>query len=183
MRGELFIPYAELIEPFYAWYDSSSKQSRIDYYGDMVKTYQLSAMGPYGASIKIAPVTTEDELNARTCLQVNGTADYGIRPQSILPSLVGFECVGEETIDGQETEKWQLVETIGQKVNKYTMWLNYRTDPDNSVGKIAVPIRYEMKGFNSLLGSHYDHYYLSYHYYDTASIPSDTFKLSPSRCI
>ena len=27
---------------------------------------------------------------------------------------------------------------------------------------MAVPIHYEMKGYNSLLGSHYDHYYLSY---------------------
>lgn len=27
---------------------------------------------------------------------------------------------------------------------------------------IPVPVRYEMKGFNSLLGSHYDHYYLDY---------------------
>ncbi|KAI7815231.1 Cathepsin L long [Rhyzopertha dominica] len=177
VRGALFIPYAELAEPFYAWYDSNSKQSRIDYYGDMVKTYQLGTLGPYGASLKVAPVTTENELNAKTCLQVNGTEDFSIQPQTILPSLVGFECIGEETINGILAEKWQLVETIGQKKNKYTMWMNYRADPNNPSVKIAVPLRYEMKGFNSLLGSHYDHYYLEYEDYSTDDIPSETFTL------
>lgn len=180
VRGELVIPYAELVEPFYAWYDAASKQSRIDYYGDMVKTYQLGSLGPYGASLKIAPITTENELNARTCLQVNGTDDYSIKPQSILPSLIGFECIGVDTIDDVPAEKWQLVETVGQKVNKYTMWLKYKDDPDNAGIKIAVPVRYEMKGFNSLLGSHYDHYYLNYQYYDTSAIPDETFRLNPS---
>lgn len=183
VRGELFIPYAELIEPFYAWYDAASKQSRIDYYGDMVKTYQLGSWGQYGASLKIAPVTTENELNSRTCLQVNGSADYSIQPQSILPSLIEFECVGADTIDDEPAEKWQLVETVGQKINKYTMWLKYKDDPDNTGVKIAVPVKYEMKGFNSLLGSHYDHYYLNYHFYDTSAIPEETFQLNPSNYI
>lgn len=75
-------------------YDVPSKQSRIDYYGDMVKTYQLGSSG-YGTSLKIAPVTTETEENTITCLQVNGTEDNKIVPQTILPSLVGFECVGK----------------------------------------------------------------------------------------
>jgi hypothetical protein len=75
-------------------YDGPSKRSRIDYYGDMVKTYQLSTSGPYGTSLKIAPVTTETETNARTCLQVNGTSEYTIEPQTILPDLTNFECTG-----------------------------------------------------------------------------------------
>lgn len=55
---------------------------------------------------------------------------------------------GEESIDGVVAEKWQLVETIGQKKNKYTMWMNYRADPDNPDAKVAVPLRYcsEQKG-------------------------------------
>lgn len=61
----------------------------------MVKTYQLGNMGPYGASLKVAPVTTENEVNAKTCLQVNGSSEASINPQSILPSLIGFECIGK----------------------------------------------------------------------------------------
>uniref|UniRef100_T1HS87 Uncharacterized protein n=2 Tax=Rhodnius prolixus TaxID=13249 RepID=T1HS87_RHOPR len=33
VRGVLTIPYAELTEPFFAWYDSHNGRSRIDYYG------------------------------------------------------------------------------------------------------------------------------------------------------
>ena len=40
-------------------------------------------------------------------------------------------------------------------MNKYTIWVRMS-------GDIAVPVHYEMKGFNSLMGSHYDHYFLSY---------------------
>lgn len=106
----------------------------------MVQTYQLGTTGSYGTSLKIAPVTTESEENARTCLQVNGTSGYSITPQSILPSLLNFECAGQETIDGILTEKWQLTETVGNKLNKYSLWMFYREDPD-SPAKIAVPVR------------------------------------------
>ena len=40
-------------------------------------------------------------------------------------------------------------------MNKYTIWVRMS-------GDTAVPVHYEMKGFNSLMGSHYDHYFLSY---------------------
>lgn len=60
----------------------------------MVKTYQLGNSGKYGRSLKIAPVTTEDELNAQTCLEVNGTKETEITPQMILPDMTGFECSG-----------------------------------------------------------------------------------------
>lgn len=57
----------------------------------MVKTFQLSHKGPYGTSIKIAPVTTESELNAETCLEVNGTNELKIHPQAIIPDTTGME--------------------------------------------------------------------------------------------
>lgn len=180
VKGILYIPYAELEEPFYAWYDSPSKQSRIDYYGGMVKTYQLGSTGQYGTSLKIAPVTTETELNAITCLQVNGSSDVSIEPQSVLPSLVGFECIGSEMIDGVDAEKWQLIQKIGQKENRYTMWMRFKDDPDNNGAKYAIPVKYEMKGFNSLLGSHYDHYYLFYDSYNTDNIDPTVFQVDES---
>ena len=57
----------------------------------MVKTYQLSSAGPYGSSIKIAPVTTESQINEQTCLQVNGTGEMKIQPQTIIPDTTGME--------------------------------------------------------------------------------------------
>lgn len=177
VKGTLYIPYAEIKEPFYAWYDGASGQSRIDYYGGMVKTYQLSSVGHWGTSLKVAPITTETELNANTCLQVNGSSEAKIEPQSVLPSLVDFECLGEEVVNGQRTEKWQLISTVGNKQNKYTLWMRYMTSPRDPAVKAAVPVRYEMKGFNSLLGSHYDHYYLDYEAFSVDKIDSDIFKV------
>lgn len=74
-------------------YDGPNNQSRIDYYGDMVKTYQLCKTG-YGTSLKIAPVTTEEVTNSITCLEVNGTSEERITPQTVLPDLKGFEYAG-----------------------------------------------------------------------------------------
>lgn len=117
----MYIPYAEIREPFYAWYDGKSGSSRIDYYGGnqwifngsnepismsvlldlceqaqfvspgVVKTFQLASKGLYGTSIKVAPITTESITNEETCLQVNGSSDFKIHPQSIIPDTTGME--------------------------------------------------------------------------------------------
>jgi hypothetical protein len=76
--------------------------------------------------------------------------------------LDGFENRGEMTYNGQKCEKWEKKETVGKKYNKYTMLLRTvqsTLDPSLSV---AIPVHYEMKGYNTLLGSHYDHYFLDY---------------------
>lgn len=63
----------------------------------MVKTYQLSNKGQYGASIKIAPVTTETAINEDTCLEVNGTRDLKIHPQSVIPDALEMEVKKKQT--------------------------------------------------------------------------------------
>jgi C1A family cysteine protease len=161
-QGVLNIPYAELTEPFTAFYDGDSGSSRIDYYGDMVQTLQLSGMGDYGSSLKIAPVTTDTVLNSKTCLQVNGSKEEKIMPQSILPDLTGFKNVGTEVVDGLVCEKWKKVDTVGEKISKYTMYVRWKKSPKNPKISRPFPVKYEMKGYNSLLGSHYDHYYVTY---------------------
>lgn len=177
-KGTLYIPYAEIQEPFYAWFDGNTGSSRIDYYGGMVKTFQLSAEGNYGSSIKVAPVTTETSTNDEMCLQVNGTRDMKIQPQTIIPDTTGMECIGQEMVNGFNCEKWRLVTKIGDKTNKYTLWIRYKNAKKSSIAKQAIPVRYEMKGFNSLLGSHYDHYYLEYEWYSYDKPNADVFKVT-----
>ncbi|KAG5323456.1 CFAD protein, partial [Pseudoatta argentina] len=184
VKGTLYIPYAEIREPFYAWYDGNSGSSRIDYYGGMVKTFQLAHKGQYGASIKIAPITTETVSNEETCLQVNGTSNSKIQPQSILPDTPEMECIGEEMINGLLCEKWRLVQEIGDKTNKYTLWIRYKKSPYLPKVKEPIPMRYEMKGFNSLLGSHYDHYYLEYDWYSSDKPSDDVFNIKEDdKCV
>lgn len=184
VKGTLYIPYAEIREPFYAWYDGKSGSSRIDYYGGIVKTFQLSSEGSYGASIKIAPITTESVMNEETCLQVNGSSNFKIHPQSIIPDTTGMECIGEEVINGLPCEKWRLVEDFGDKKNKYTLWIRYKKSPHLPQKKEPIPVKYEMIGFNSLLGSHYDHYYLNYDWYSFDAPSPDVFKVAEnSTCV
>lgn len=47
---------------------------------------------------------------------------------------------------------------------------------------VAIPMRYEMRGFNSLLGSHYDHYYLEYDWYSFMAPDPEVFELEASEC-
>lgn len=39
VEGDIFIPFAEVHEPFNAWYDSESSNSRIDYYNGNLLLY------------------------------------------------------------------------------------------------------------------------------------------------
>lgn len=115
-------------------------------------------------------------------------------------------------------KKYQLVETRGEKVNKYIYWVNvqvsffYETiflaryissyklssdvatyyvhkillliihlmlqpsslDPNVMIG---TPVKYEMRGFNSLLGSHYDHYYLIYEDFRAEKPSNEVFRV------
>ena len=44
----------------------------------------------FGASYKIAPMSTEQFLNKKTCFLVNGTDNDPITVQSVLPDLSNF---------------------------------------------------------------------------------------------
>ena len=120
-------------------------------------------------------MTNEEVTNEINCFKVDGA----VEAQSMLPDISDFSLADEADVkvssalhfkalsndlsvvmvqDGHECQKWAKVETIGDKVNRYTMWLKYEDD-------IAVPIHYEMKGYNTLLGSHYDHYFVSYKHF------------------
>lgn len=177
VSGILNIPYAEISEPFYAWFDRDNGRSRIDYYGGMVKTYQLTKAGEFGTSLKVAPVSTRQQLNKETCLQVNGTADNAIEVQSILPNAKEFKLEGTETRNGFTCDKFTMIVDVGQKRNYYYLWVRYIKSPKYPASRMPIPVRYEMKGYNTLLGSHYDHYYIDYDSYEHQDIPAEVFEV------
>lgn len=51
--------------------------------------------------------------------------------------------------------------------------------PKYPASRMPIPVRYEMRGYNTLLGSHYDHYYLEYDSYNHADIPNEVFEIDP----
>nr|XP_013800141.1 PREDICTED: thiol protease aleurain-like [Apteryx mantelli mantelli] len=89
--GVISLPYAEIKEPFEAWYNLTGGKSRIEYYGGQVITYQFGSIEPFGASFKVTPETTETEVNVRKCFRINGTDGDLVAPQSVFPSLENFK--------------------------------------------------------------------------------------------
>lgn len=45
-------------------------------------------------------------------------------------------------VNGQDTQKWQLVQIIGQKTNKYTVWLTTKTNTKHKGEVDPIPVRY-----------------------------------------
>uniref|UniRef100_A0A8C8R9L4 Counting factor associated protein D n=1 Tax=Pelusios castaneus TaxID=367368 RepID=A0A8C8R9L4_9SAUR len=120
-----------------------------------VVTFQYGAERPFGALYKVTPETTESEVNVQKCFRFSGTRRNHIYPQSVFPRLHGFKFMREEQYRGQLCAVWQNVLNWGLKKNIYTLWV--AGSPEG-----PVPVHYEMRGFNSLLGSHYDKYEIDY---------------------
>ncbi|KAM9738220.1 digestive cysteine proteinase 1 isoform 2-T2 [Menidia menidia] len=162
VKGVISLPYAEIVEPFEAWFDLPAKSSRIDYYHGQVSTFQLASQQQFGVSYKITPETTEQEQNVMKCFQVNGTKEETFTPQPSLPDVKGFKFLRMEYFGGSLCEVWQNVTIVGYKKNTYTLWVT-NSERDASVRKgTTTPLHYEMMGYNTLLGSHYDKYLVDY---------------------
>ncbi|CAB4034644.1 counting factor associated D-like, partial [Paramuricea clavata] len=92
--------------------------------------------------------------NFKGCWYRNGTRTIPIIPQPILPNIEEFEFVGIEVFEGTETSKWQHHYKTYDLNNVYTFWITNTKPPR--------PVKYEMKGYDSLLATHYDYYVLDY---------------------
>ena len=147
-----------------------------------MKTYQLVHENTFGTSLKIAPISTNDYMNKQTCLQVNGSSEYRIQVQSILPNVKNFTLVDTVDCSGLKCDRFRLEETLYGKRNVYTLWVRYKKSPKDPASLMPIPVKYDMKGYNTLLGSHVDHYYLTYDFYSHEDIPSDVFDVELDQC-
>lgn len=82
-----------------------------------------------------------------------------------LPEAVSPQFLREEYHEGRYCAVWQNVTRWAQKKNVYTLWVT-----NSSCG--VAPVHYEMRGYNSLLGSHYDKYEIAYTDFDNSYPPS-----------
>lgn len=67
-----------------------------------------------------------------------------------------------EYYSGSLCEVWQNVTTVGNKKNTYTLWVTRSEKGIDGTVDPVIPIHYEMMGYNTLLGSHYDKYLVDY---------------------
>ncbi|KAG8200213.1 hypothetical protein JTE90_024992 [Oedothorax gibbosus] len=182
VAGILLLPYAEIKEPFTAFFDKPNHRSRIDYYGNTVQTFQRADLSEFGVSYKVAYMPDETGQPVRTCFQVNGTSEAPVEIQSIIPDTTGFtyvkdtDCYAESSIKSNnvrssDCELWESKNTVGDKENKYHLYWNKNT---------GAPVHYIMKGYNSLLGSHYDKYELYYTSYTVGNVTDEDFEINTS---
>lgn len=84
------------------------------------------------------------------------------------------QWVREERFRGQHCAVWQNVSYWGHKKNVYTLRVG-------SSARGPVPLHYEVRGFNSLLGSHYDKYEIDYSSF-SHRFPPSVFQLPEGEC-
>jgi len=162
VSGTLNLPYGEISEPFKAWVSGTTKRSRIDYYDGTMKTIQR---GDLDLSFKINPYTNEHVLNEIDCFRIDG-GDV----QIMIPDLSVYQYAGEDQLNGAQVDKWIYKTHKGKFVtNTYTFY--------SSSGGQPTPLRFDMMGYDSLIGSHYDHYFLAYDKYMPG--PSDPAVFDP----
>lgn len=170
VEGILRLPYAEIVEPFEAWFDGKNSRSRIDYYAGIDKTIQRADGKPFGVSYRLCPETTEEQMDISACFAQNGTEDIPVSTQTVLPDLSSFEFSGyKEYSEGRNCSVWVYVKIEGYKKNTYTMY--------TSGVKFDQPVHYEMMGYDTLFGSHYDQYEMDYMNYSDEAPPSSVFDI------
>ncbi|XP_067948053.1 digestive cysteine proteinase 2-like [Watersipora subatra] len=169
VTGTLRLPYAELEEPFSAWYDGKKSRSRIDFYGGIVQTFMRGDVGEYGGTYKVAYMTNQTNYNYKRCFQTEGSQDAPVEAQTVLPDLTDFDMIEKSAmVDNVEVDVWYNEVVSGQKTSKYTMYI---TSDEQK------PHKYEMYGYDSLLGSHFDKYYVEYHDYTAGEQPDTAFEV------
>lgn len=90
----------------------------------------------------------------------------------IISSWLVCVCVQFEQVEyfaGYLCEVWQNVTVFGHKKNTYRLWVA-RSEDEASWAK---PVHYEMMGYNTLLGSHYDKYLVDYSDFSSRIDPKD----------
>lgn len=90
--------------------------------------------------------------------------------------VLQFEKI--EYYAGVLCEVWKNVTTVGHKKNTYRLWVTRPEGIDSS----AMPHHYEMMGFNTLLGSHYDKYIVDYSDF-SSQVDPNIFKLPGGKFI
>ncbi|XP_068681166.1 uncharacterized protein [Montipora foliosa] len=152
--GRLFLPHSDIVEPFEIWFTKDFNRSRIDYYYGTDKTYQRADLGKYGVTFKVVPMHTEKDGNYIGCWNLEGHKGWPIIPQPIVPNMSYFKYAGEEVYMGTPASRWEYRYMVYGLLNAHTLLVS-KLDP-------IRPVRYEMKGYDSLMASYYDKYVLEY---------------------
>lgn len=150
LRGEVSLPYADIVEPFEVWTDLTSikaPRQRVEHYsGESVYYFQPRL----NASFQIVPA-----ISKRVCL---GGFSQQVELQDFLPVITSEYRLSESThvIRGISCFKYVRKTSTLNKQASY----NFYVDAQH-----GDPVRFEFRGYDELLGSHFDEYVFDYFVY------------------
>jgi hypothetical protein len=160
------LPYADIVEPLYVFYDAPNHRERIGFYEDLDWfLYRYDMNQAYSI------YTAMDHQECKT-VQPEGNDNELV---SILPTNISsWSYMGNAEIRGLTCQHFQLVKKNQDKVNTYDFYYVMK-------GDIAVPVQWHMLGYDVVFGSHYDEYVLDYGKYLPGVATPSAFDI-PSMC-
>lgn len=142
-RGTFSLPFGNITEPLYVVNDMDNNRQFVDFYNGLDYNVYRYDKG-YMYEIYMA------KYNHR-CARIPGSG----RVMDFIPDLSqGFEYKGQSTVDGKLCEWWQQRIVNGTKANTYDFYYTKRGN---------VPVKYQLMGYDTIFGSHYDLYILDFH--------------------
>ncbi|KAJ5066150.1 digestive cysteine proteinase [Anaeramoeba ignava] len=146
-------------------YDNTNQRLRLDFYQGLATELYLLQQQPYEYQIVIAN-------DQQICLEMNDS-DAPTSIDKFLPDLTNFTYQSITVVRGYKVYNFQFIEAIGDRINYY----NYYCTADSE----QRPIRYEMLGYDTVIGSHYDVYIFDYLNY-TANYTDENAFIIPQVC-
>jgi len=142
INGFVSLPYAGIVEPFNFYMNVD--RARVDYYNGLDSYVYRSDMN---VTWQVNPADA-----VQSCFETDGQVDL----ISYYPDLTGFVLQTDAVqVNDQMCDDWQLTVTPAgmNKTSVYDLYVSRST---------GLPLRYQMMGYDSLIGSHFDLYVVDY---------------------
>lgn len=163
------LPYAAISEPVKVYYDHGARRSRTEYYHGMdVYVYREDM----NYQFQINPVSDNQHRNVMTCFGINGTKSDPVSIQSLIPDLSNYKKSAQPTTyRGLLCDEYTYEYNVEAKNNKYAFYVSRAT---------GLPVGFEMRGYDDLLGSHYDEYDIFFYDF-ILTVPSNMSLYTPPK--
>ncbi|KAJ3435621.1 hypothetical protein M0813_07050 [Anaeramoeba flamelloides] len=165
VKGVWRIPYetADIVEPITINRDATKQRLRLDYYNGLATDiYYLNENKFYQVEI---------ELDKQVCLYNSNYKSNNLI--NYFPNITLFEYAGTSYVKGKKCNNFQYSRT---ETGKTLVYNYYVLHSDN-----LTPVQYALQGYNSIGGSHIDHYYMDYLEYTPNKYDSSAFDV-PKIC-
>ena len=121
---------------------------------------------------QINPVSDNQHRNVMTCFGINGTKSDPVSIQSLIPDLSNYKKSAQPTTyRGLLCDEYTYEYNVEAKNNKYAFYVSRAT---------GLPVGFEMRGYDDLLGSHYDEYDIFFYDF-ILTVPSNMSLYTPPK--